>query len=235
MITPSMASEHSDEAILAHREQIERDVKETQRLIADLEPTGVLAEQYASNPPFVPKIARLVTQFRHLRRTRGDGAPATGSGRVRGAALGRPARPDAAVPSHARARAGNCFYRAFVFSLFERLLNSLSPGSAAVVSDAERAAMQAEFERLERLVEDCLPLMVAAGYPEYTLEDFRDCFLDELRACRSRTLAELVAAFEDEGTSNCSWPPPPTAPNAHAARPALTRRATQTSCASCAC
>jgi len=80
---------------------------------------------------------------------------------------------------------GNCFFRAFGFRLFEKLLNDedrLSKVRAAIVPSLQQ--------------------MVKLGMPEFTVEDFYDQFLVQLDALKTSKLSDLNETFNNDGSSN---------------------------------
>lgn len=81
---------------------------------------------------------------------------------------------------------GNCFYRAFGFAYLERLLHDKS-----------------DIPRFKGVVNQSKSDLVTLGYPQFTLDDFFDTFLDVLsRVESSCTPEELYDTFNDQGVSD---------------------------------
>jgi len=64
----------SDEAILSQQREIEKEVRETQKQIGDLEEPKVLLEEYKDNKVFHPKIEQVISLYKGIRRSRKDGS-----------------------------------------------------------------------------------------------------------------------------------------------------------------
>eukprot|EP00057_Strongylocentrotus_purpuratus_P028333 XP_011682807.1 PREDICTED: ubiquitin thioesterase OTUB1-like [Strongylocentrotus purpuratus] len=62
-----------DEAILAHQDKIEKEIKESTQLVSEKMPLSVLADEFKSDPVYCQKIDDLLTTHRFIRKTRGDG------------------------------------------------------------------------------------------------------------------------------------------------------------------
>ncbi|KAH7548507.1 hypothetical protein JRO89_XS14G0144700 [Xanthoceras sorbifolium] len=60
---------------------------------------------------------------------------------------------------------GNCFFRSFMFSYLEHILNSQD---------------QAEVDRIKAKVEECRKTLQSLGYADFTFEDFFSLFLEQL-------------------------------------------------------
>ena len=80
---------------------------------------------------------------------------------------------------------GNCFFRAFGFRLFEKLLN-----------DEDR------LSQVRATIVPSLQQMVKLGMPEFTVEDFYDQFLVQLDALKTSKLSDLNETFNNDGSSN---------------------------------
>lgn len=92
---------------------------------------------------------------------------------------------------------GNCFFRAFAFSYFERLLND-----------------EAEYDRFCKVIAPTKDTMVRLGFPAFTVEDFYDNFVEQVerfnpRGCSNADgettrngLKVLVDTFNDQGMSD---------------------------------
>eukprot|EP00850_Spirogloea_muscicola_P018266 SM000165S02227 [mRNA] locus=s165:251891:254249:- [translate_table: standard] len=87
---------------------------------------------------------------------------------------------------------GNCFFRSFMFSYLEQLLNR---------KDKE------EVVRMLNALEQCKHSLVKAGYPELTWEDFLATFVEQLEAVvpgdeASISIDDLVQRCRDPTISN---------------------------------
>jgi len=87
---------------------------------------------------------------------------------------------------------GNCFFRAFGFAYFERLLTD-----------------DAEFSRFRSAIAGAKDEFAAMGYNAYTVEDFHDTFMelvDRLQPSgddqKPMTLSELWTTFNEQGMSD---------------------------------
>lgn len=70
-------------------------------------------------------------------------------------------------------RDGNCFYRSFLFQLFEYYANHLAPNSP------DKAATKVQYEKFIAIIEASKKDLVDnAGYDEIVIEDFYDVFLE---------------------------------------------------------
>jgi len=83
---------------------------------------------------------------------------------------------------------GNCFFRAVGFALMEQLLKD-------------------KDGKLTNFIEKIRPVkeeMIKMGFPQFTMEDFYDTFMDTLESLKqgSSDLSTLLSTFNDEGTSN---------------------------------
>jgi ubiquitin thioesterase protein OTUB1 len=81
---------------------------------------------------------------------------------------------------------GNCFYRAFGFAYMEKLL-----------TDKE------ELTRFRDLIEKSKDDLISLGFPQFTIEDFHDVFLEVLDKVKSGCgLNGLLETFNDQGYSD---------------------------------
>nr|CAG4648792.1 EOG090X0AE1 [Polyphemus pediculus] len=83
---------------------------------------------------------------------------------------------------------GNCFFRGFGYSYFEKLL-----------SDEE------EWKRFQSLVHGTKDQLLLQGFPKFTLEDFYDTFMDvvnRLGGDNKMDVEELCRTFNDSATSD---------------------------------
>ncbi|XP_054759782.1 ubiquitin thioesterase OTUB1-like [Lytechinus pictus] len=62
-----------DEAILAHQDKLEKEIKESTQLISEKLPLSVLTDEFKSDPVYCQKVEDLLTKHRFIRKTRGDG------------------------------------------------------------------------------------------------------------------------------------------------------------------
>jgi len=81
---------------------------------------------------------------------------------------------------------GNCFFRAFGFGYLEHLLSHIE-----------------EFERFLDIAQKSKDELVALGFPQFTLEDFHDTFMEIVRQAKSPgSVEKLVESFNDSGFSD---------------------------------
>ncbi|XP_052827653.1 ubiquitin thioesterase OTUB1 isoform X2 [Octopus bimaculoides] len=81
---------------------------------------------------------------------------------------------------------GNCFYRAFGFSYLEKLLDDKS-----------------DLPRFKEVIHQSKEDMVNLGFPQFTLEDFYDTFVNVISRVESFcTHKELFDIFNDQGVSD---------------------------------
>jgi len=83
---------------------------------------------------------------------------------------------------------GNCFFRAVGFAYLEQLLNDKS-GKLVKFMDKIRPTKEE---------------MIKMGFPQFTMEDFFDTFMDTLETLQKDTsdLNTLLQTFNDDGMSN---------------------------------
>uniref|UniRef100_A0A1B6DY32 Ubiquitin thioesterase n=1 Tax=Clastoptera arizonana TaxID=38151 RepID=A0A1B6DY32_9HEMI len=82
---------------------------------------------------------------------------------------------------------GNCFFRAFAYAYFERLLGNKD-----------------EYQRFHELALKSKDKLIALGFPQFTLEDFHDTFMEivDLLAKGVPAENELHKLFNDQGYSD---------------------------------
>lgn len=83
---------------------------------------------------------------------------------------------------------GNCFFRGFGFSYFERLLNN-----------------EEEWKKFQALVSGTKDLLLSQGFPKFTLEDFYDSFMEVVNRLGGEAkmdAEELSRIFNDSATSD---------------------------------
>ncbi|KAL5008456.1 hypothetical protein ScPMuIL_014037 [Solemya velum] len=81
---------------------------------------------------------------------------------------------------------GNCFYRAFGFAYLEKLLVD-----------------RTDVERFKDVVSKSLKVLVGLGFPQFTIEDFHETFLDIVNKVTNHcTHQELIDTFNDQGLSD---------------------------------
>lgn len=73
-VKKTSTSTPSDEAILLQQKEIEKEVRDTQKQIGDLEEPQVLLEEYKENEGFHPKIHQIIGLYKGIRRSRKDGS-----------------------------------------------------------------------------------------------------------------------------------------------------------------
>ncbi|XP_022655073.1 ubiquitin thioesterase OTUB1-like [Varroa jacobsoni] len=80
---------------------------------------------------------------------------------------------------------GNCFFRAFGFAYLESMLSDID-----------------ELRRFKDLLGKSKEELKALGFPDFTIDDFHDTFVDVLKRLEEKpTLDELHAVFNDRGLS----------------------------------
>ncbi|PON91786.1 Ubiquitin thioesterase Otubain [Trema orientale] len=87
---------------------------------------------------------------------------------------------------------GNCFYRSFMFSYLEHILESQD---------------RAEVDRIKANVEQCRKTLQSLGYAEFTFEDFFALFLEQLESVlqgneTSMSHDELLSRSRDQSISD---------------------------------
>ncbi|KAL4238404.1 OTU domain [Mactra antiquata] len=81
---------------------------------------------------------------------------------------------------------GNCFFRAFGFACLENLSNDKS-----------------QLQRFLEVAKQSKSELVSLGFPEFTIEDFHETFMDVLTKVENDcTLEELLETFNDQGLSD---------------------------------
>ncbi|XP_024995767.1 ubiquitin thioesterase otubain-like isoform X2 [Cynara cardunculus var. scolymus] len=87
---------------------------------------------------------------------------------------------------------GNCFYRSFMFSYLEHIIESQD---------------QAEVERIKTNVEKCRKTLQSLGYADFTFEDFFSLFIEQLESVLqgnedSISHDELIVRSRDQSVSD---------------------------------
>ncbi|RWS00110.1 ubiquitin thioesterase OTUB1-like isoform X1 [Dinothrombium tinctorium] len=83
---------------------------------------------------------------------------------------------------------GNCFFRAFTFAYFESLLQD-----------------EPELTRFITVAEKSKEELISLGFPNFTIEDFHECFygvLNRIKSGEISTSEQLQAVFNDQGISD---------------------------------
>merc|ERR550539_2253506 len=83
---------------------------------------------------------------------------------------------------------GNCFFRAFGFSIFEQLI-----------------ADESGIEKLKKKCQECTEALTKElGYNLFTVDDFKDVFVDEIEKLKNKetTVDNLLESFNDPGISD---------------------------------
>ncbi|XP_060558518.1 ubiquitin thioesterase OTUB1-like [Ruditapes philippinarum] len=81
---------------------------------------------------------------------------------------------------------GNCFFRAFGFAYLEKLLND-----------------RTDLERFRDVAKQSKAELVSLGFPEFTIEDFHETFMDVVTKVENRcSLDELLETYNDQGLSD---------------------------------
>ncbi|XP_059169803.1 ubiquitin thioesterase OTUB1-like [Physella acuta] len=81
---------------------------------------------------------------------------------------------------------GNCFFRAFGFAYLETLLKDT-----------------ADYQRFLGIAEKSKDELIALGFPQFTLEDFYDTFIDIVKQVENPgTVEKLLETFNDQGLSD---------------------------------
>jgi len=152
--------------------QIESEIKTSQPLTSSLLPIGTLARQYSTEAP--------------------DGGSFLTSSNLlaeKYASLRR-IRGD-----------GNCYYRAFLYSLCEGLFHQRMDGATDPPTDGE-------FHRIKQLIHNSLSWVSAQGYEESTIEMFYEEVVDLLDFISiAGDRAALHAKLNEENSTSdyCTW------------------------------
>lgn len=85
---------------------------------------------------------------------------------------------------------GNCFFRAFIFALCERMI---------MTDDVEATAVAALRSHVQDKIRQSKSDLIAIGYSEVAIDTFWETFVDYLDAMETRSHAELVRDFQTEG------------------------------------
>ncbi|CAL1526878.1 unnamed protein product [Lymnaea stagnalis] len=81
---------------------------------------------------------------------------------------------------------GNCFFRAFGFGYLETLLSNPT-----------------DYQRFLEICEKSKDELIALGFPQFTLEDFYDTFIDIVKQVKNPgQLEKLLETFNDQGLSD---------------------------------
>jgi len=146
--------ENIDEKIMAQEEAIEKQIASEQPLVGDRVNLATLLEEYSKDDDvYRSKIETLCTEYKSVRRTRGD---------------------------------GNCFFRAFGFRFFENLLGK-----------------EEEIQKLKEIVQGYANDLVTFGYNSFTIDDFKDVFIDELdKIAKTTNIKVLEETFNNSGSSD---------------------------------
>nr|CAG4644168.1 EOG090X0AE1 [Lepidurus arcticus] len=81
---------------------------------------------------------------------------------------------------------GNCFFRAFGYACFEKLLEE-----------------KEDYPRFQEVALKSKDALVALGFPQFTVEDFYDTFMDTVNKIgKGLTHEELLTVFQDQGLSD---------------------------------
>lgn len=85
---------------------------------------------------------------------------------------------------------GNCFFRGFAFAILEHLVKN-----------------KEEFAKFKKIAEDSKAKLLALGFPQFTIEDFHDTFMDvilkvEPKEDQAKELEELSKVFNEQGCSD---------------------------------
>ena len=67
-------------------------------------------------------------------------------------------------------RDGNCFYRAYLWQMWEHYLENLTDPT-----------VKADFDRVGEVIKDSKQDLMTQGYDEIAIEDFYNCFHDEFK------------------------------------------------------
>lgn len=85
---------------------------------------------------------------------------------------------------------GNCFFRGFAFAILESLVKN-----------------KEEFAKFKKIAEDSKAKLLALGFPQFTIEDFFETFMDVIKKVepkdnQEQELAELSKVFNEQGSSD---------------------------------
>ena len=67
-------------------------------------------------------------------------------------------------------RDGNCFYRAYLWQMWEHYLENLTDPT-----------VKADFDRVGEVIKNSKQDLMTQGYDEIAIEDFYNCFYDEFK------------------------------------------------------
>jgi len=148
----------TDADIERQRDAIVGEVAATQPLLGDEEDPAVLYAAYADNPSFLPKLRDFAARYAAIRRSRGD---------------------------------GSCFYRCALFGIGAHYVTAgvvapptkgAPPPAAAATAPPPASPVQLQYEALLASVPSRVDTLINAfGYPDVTVPDFADAFVDWLR------------------------------------------------------
>ena len=92
---------------------------------------------------------------------------------------------------------GNCFYRSFLYSYLDTLLNMKLNGNKEDINEATN-----EINRIKLLINNSNEDLLKYGYSEVLFESFLDLFLELLESLFTmKTRDELYNGFQDDGES----------------------------------
>lgn len=85
---------------------------------------------------------------------------------------------------------GNCFFRGFAFAILEHLVKNKD-----------------EFAKFKKIAIDSKEKLLSLGFPQFTIEDFHDTFMEviskvEPKDNQEKELAELSKVFNEQGCSD---------------------------------
>ena len=80
---------------------------------------------------------------------------------------------------------GNCFYRAYGYACFENFITD-----------------KTDYKRFHEVVSKTKDDLISLGFPQFTIEDFHDNFMDAVGKLESISQDELITMFNDQGLSD---------------------------------
>ena len=167
--------------------QIEAEIKSSQPLTSQLLPIDALIKQYSNDDKSQPNGEADHAGEGFLASSKLLATKYTNLRRIRGD--------------------GNCYYRAFLYSLCEGLLKQ------RMANTTTSTANDNEFMRIKQLVTNSLSWVCSLGYEESTIEMFYEelvelfDFIDNLKDKGEQTLSSLHEKLNEENSTSdyCTW------------------------------
>lgn len=169
-------SEDQYQKTLSQIEAISDEIKSTQQLTSALQPLSTLLQLYKSSEANSSEVSNFIEGSEYLNKNYKSWR------RVRGD--------------------GNCYYRAFLFSLCEKLSSSIMD-----VKD--------EYDRINSLIQKSIDEVVEHGYDRFTIETFHEELVDLFSLIKKSNSSESTVSSssilhttlnEENGMSDyCTW------------------------------